>query len=169
MNKRPKIKPALTTADKVFENLGVVVIVAIWYGIITNYGLLPDIIPIHFNGAGKADGYGAKSNILILPIIATVIYLGLTQLNKYPYVFNYAVKITEENALRQYTLATRMIRYLKCIVVMIFGFISLQTIRNVKGQSLGLGTWFLPISVVLIFVPMIYFVLKSIKKQSKEE
>lgn len=163
MNKRPKIRLELTTTDRAVEILGWTVILVVWILTITNYKNLPDIIPIHYNGAGQADGFGGKGSILTLPLMATILFVGLTILNRFPHVFNYPTPIIEENSLRQYTIATRMIRYLKLIVVVIFGLIVLQTIRNVNGQISGLGVWFLPLILGLIFIPLAYFVIKSIK------
>jgi hypothetical protein len=114
-------------------------------------------------GFGQADGFGGKGNILTLPFIATTLFAGLTILNKFPHVFNYPINITADNALKQYTNAVRLIRYLKFIIVIIFGLIALQTIRNANGQTSGLGVWFLPLILGLIFIPLIYFVIKSFK------
>ena len=164
MNDRPKIKLELTTIDKTLEILGWISILVIWVLIITNYTNLPDIIPIHYNGAGQADGFGGKGNIVTLPLISTVLYIGMTILNKFPHIFNYPTDITKDNALRQYTNATRMIRYLKLIIVVIFGAIVLQTIRNVNGQTSGLGVWFLPLILGLIFIPLTYFLIISFRK-----
>jgi len=130
---------------------------------ITNYIELPDIIPTHYNGAGEADGFGGKGNILTLPLVATILFIGLTVLNKFPHVFNYPTDITKQNALRQYTNATRLIRYLKLIVVIIFGLIAFKTIQNCSGQAHGLGVWFLPLTLGLIFIPLSYFIVKSFK------
>lgn len=167
MNERPKIKLELTTFDKTLEILGWICIFAIWVLTFTNYTNLPDTIPIHYNGAGQADGFGGKGNILTLPLIATVLFIGLTILNKFPHVFNYPIDITPDNAFRQYKNATRLIRYLKFIIVVIFGLIALQTIRNVNGQTNGLGVWFLPLALVLIFIPLTYFLIKSFKTTKK--
>ena len=167
MEKRPKIKLELTTIDKTFEILGWTSIIAIWVLTIANYTNLPDIIPIHYNGAGQADGFGAKGNILTLPLIATALFVGLTILNKFPHVFNYPIVITADNALKQYTNATRLIRYLKFIIVVIFGLIALQTIRNVNGLTSGLGVWFLPLTLGLIFIPLTYFTIKSFKTKKQ--
>lgn len=161
MNERTKIKLELTTFDKTLEILGWTSILAIWVWTITNYTNLPDTIPIHYNGVGHADGFGGKDNFLTLPLIATVLFIGLTILNKFPHVFNYPTNITEDNALRQYTNVTRLLRYLKFIIVVIFGLIALQTIRNVNGQTSGLGIWFLPMTLGLIFIPLTYFLIKS--------
>ncbi|PKQ65956.1 DUF1648 domain-containing protein [Raineya orbicola] len=163
MSERPKLKLELTTFDKMLEILGWASILAIWGLTIINYSNLPDTIPIHYNGAGQADGFGGKKTILTLPLIATVLFIGMTILNKFPHIFNYPTNITQDNALRQYTNATRLIRYLKFIIVIIFGLIAFKTIQNPNGQADGLGVWFLPMTLGLIFIPMTYYIIKTLK------
>jgi len=162
MEERPKIKLELTTADKTFEIIGWLLVISVWGLTITNYANLPETIPTHYNAAGQADRFGGKATILTLPLIATVLFVGLTiLLNKFPHIFNYPTNITQDNALRQY--ATRMIRYLKLIIVVIFGLIEFKTIQIANGQADGLGIWFLPMTLGLIFIPLIYFVVKLFK------
>ena len=163
MSNRPKIEPSLTTTDKMIEFLGWIALVGIWMLALFNYSALPETIPIHYNAAGEADGFGNKSHVLTLPIIATVLFMGLTFLNKFPHKFNYPTKTTTENALHQYTNATRMIRILKLVIVVVFGLIVLKTIQNVNGNADGLGTWFLPLVLGLIFIPTAYYLTKSIR------
>ena len=160
---RPKIKLIPTTADKLVDLLGWIILLALWALTITHYSTLPDTIPTHFNGAGEADGFGSKASIIGLPVIATLLFIGLTVLNRYPHSFNYPTAITQGNALRLYTLATRMLRYLKLVLVLVFGGIEFMTIQNATGKAAGLGVWFLPLTLVLIFFPLIYFVIKSIQ------
>ena len=119
MNKRPRIELKLTQIDKILEIFGWIAIFGIWTLTLTNYFELPEIIPTHYNGTGKADGFGNKANILTLPIVSTILFVGMTILNKYPHVFNYQSEITDENALHQYTNATRMMRVLKLVIVLI--------------------------------------------------
>ncbi|PVW13901.1 DUF1648 domain-containing protein [Marixanthomonas spongiae] len=164
MNGRPKIKIKPTKTDKTLEIIGLFLLVGFWCMTIINYTKLPEVIPTHYNGMGEADGFGGKVNILILPIIATILFIGLTKLNKYPHLFNFPTKITPENALEQYTNATRMMRILKLVIVVIFGLIGFQTIRFANGQINGLGKWFLPMTMGLIFIPLIYFIAKSFKR-----
>ena len=163
MKERAKIKLELTANDKVLEIVGWISVFAIWSLTIVNYNSLPDIIPIHYNATGKADGFGGKANILTLPLISTILFVGLTILNKFPHIFNYPTGITEENAQRQYTNATRLIRYLKFIIVITFGFISFRTIQNAHGKAEGLGSWLAPLFLVLVFFPLVLFIVKSVK------
>lgn len=161
MENRPILKIALTSADKLVETLGWIVLLAIWVLTVTNYPNLPDTIPTHFNASGEADGFGGKATILTLPIVGSVLFIGMTILNKYPHLFNYPIKMTADQALNQYTNATKLVRYLKFSIVVIFGLIVLQTIRKVNGEADGLGEWFLSLTLGLIFIPMGYFIFKS--------
>ncbi len=160
---RPKITLIPTNADKLVELLGWLILLALCTLTINHYSALPDTIPTHFNAAGEADGFGSKVSIIALPVIASVLFIGLTLLNRYPHSFNYPTAITQDNALRQYTLATRMLRYLKLVLLLVFGGIEFMTIQNATGKAAGLGVWFLPLTLVLVFLPLIYFVVNSFK------
>jgi uncharacterized membrane protein len=164
-DERPKITLIPTMADKLVDLLGWLILLTLWGWTIAHYSSLPDTIPTHFNAAGEADGFGGKASIITLPIIATLLFIGLTVLNRYPHSFNYPSPVRQDNALRLYTLATRMLRYLKLILVVVFGGIEFMTIQHATGEATGLGVWFLPLTLMLIFLPLIYFVIKSIKEK----
>ncbi|MDR3009060.1 MAG: DUF1648 domain-containing protein [Sphingobacterium sp.] len=163
MNGRPRIKLKLTVGDSILELLGWFSLFLLWYMITINYNKLPEIVPVHYNVEGKVDKFGPKSILLMLPLIATVLYIAMTIINRFPHLLNYPVKITEENASQQYTVASRLIRYLKFIVVVIFGIIAFKSIPNTSATSEGLGSWFLPFVLLSVFVPVIYYIIKSIK------
>ena len=165
MNKRPRIKLQLNQTDKILEVVGWVSVFGIWALPLINYFDLPEIIPIHFNGAGKADGFGNKTHIFVLPIISTLLFIGLTILNKHPHIFNYPSQITKENAVDQYTNATRMMRVLKLVIVLLFGLIVFRKIQIVNGHADGLGAWFLPFTIGLFIILSLYFLMMSMKNK----
>ena len=166
MNKRPKIKPNLSSTDKAIELIDWIAIVGIWILTLFQYSSLPETIPMHYNLAGKADGFGNKNQILTLPIVSSVLFIGLTFLNRFPHIFNYPTRINEENAFYYYTNATRMIRILNLIIVTIFGLIIFKTIQNAKGNADGLGSWFLPLTFGLIFIPLAFYLTKTIRTKT---
>ena len=166
METRPKIKLTLTSVDRKLELTSKIFLVILWGLTLYTFLKLPTTIPTHFNASGQADDYGNKLTLLILPILATVIYFGLTQLNKYPHIFNYLTKITEDNAQKQYTIATRMLRFLKLEVLVIFSLIILFTYLTTIGVTNGLGFWFLPLAVGLLLVPTAIGIIKSLKKKN---
>jgi uncharacterized membrane protein len=164
MEARPKIQPQLSKFDKTLELISVVVLITMIGLSIYAFFTLPDIIPTHFNGSGKPDDYGGKATILILPLVTSIIYFGLSKLNQYPHMFNYATIITEANAAYQYQLATRLIRIMKLALLLIFTVIILMTYLTAINVLEGLGFWFLPFAVGLIIIPLGVTIVKSLKK-----
>jgi uncharacterized membrane protein len=169
MENRPKIDIELSLPDRIAEAVCVITLIFLWVFTLTNLPHMPDSIPVHFNSEGEADGYGGKFSILFLPILSTILYAGMTILNRYPHIFNYTVKISPENAGFQYTIATRLIRYLKTIIVVMFSFIVYKTVKTATGQAEGLGIGFLPVFLVLIFTLIIYYLIRASKQGSGSE
>ncbi|HKK41880.1 MAG TPA: DUF1648 domain-containing protein [Bacteroidales bacterium] len=161
--KRPKTRPAFNNADLLLEILGWISFVLIWILVILKYSSLPDSIPTHFNAAGKVDDYGGKGTFFISPIIGTIMFVGMTILNRYPYIFNYPVKITADNAERQYTIATRLIRYIKFVIMCLSLIIEYKIFVTATRGSSGLGGWFLPVFLGVIFIPLIVAIVKAIE------
>jgi uncharacterized membrane protein len=163
METRPKINISLSTLDKILESIGKLLIIIIWGLTLFVYFKLPAIIPTHFNASGEPDGHGNKLTILILPILASLLYFGLTKLNQYPQSFNYIGTITVENAERQYTIASRMLRFLKIALLLIFSHIILFTYLTTIGLTNGLGVVFLPFTLGIALIPIIFYIRQSIK------
>lgn len=161
MEARPKLTIELTKVDKTLEGLCLIILILLWLGTIAGFSKLPDEIPSHFNAAGQADDYSKKTTIFTLPIVATILSLGMTVLNRYPHIFNYPARVTTENARQIYTSATRLIRILKLGVVVIFTGIVFLTYKTVLAKNDGIGTSFFPVVLALTFVPTIIYLLMS--------
>ena len=160
---KPHIKLTLSTFDKIIEFLGWILLSGSWFFTFYHFSALPAIIPIHYDVAGEADGFGSRNYIFTLPAISTILFIGLSILNNRPHLLNYPTEITTKNAPRLYQLASKMLRLLKLVLVIIFSIILIETIEYTKGHNKGLGIWFLPIMIVLISSPIIYYLIKSSK------
>lgn len=160
---RPKIKIPFTVLDTLIEWVGVLLLVCFWNYTIVHYTTLPEIIPTHFGAQGKPDGYGEKWMILSLPVIGTILYMGLTLASYYPHTFNYMVTITEKNAVKQYTIAKKMIRIMKVSLILVFFLLDIHTIRTALNYPDILGKWFLLVLFALIFIPLFYFLIQFSK------
>ena len=166
---RPKLTISLSNLDKKIELLSKLFLGILWAITLVAFFNLPDIIPTHFNAKGEVDDYGSKLTLFILPVIATLLYLLLTLINKYPHVFNYPTTITSQNAEQQYTFATKMLRYVKLAIILIFSGITLFTFLTSKGIANGLGWWFLPLCFCLLYLPIVVAIYFSVRKKSNEK
>jgi uncharacterized membrane protein len=161
---RPKMQIPLQPFDYVLEALGLLSLVLMIGLSVYHYNDLPATIPTHFGADGQPDQTGSKTTLWILPVLSVIIFSLMTILSRFPHNFNYMVNITPENAERQYTMATRLIRFMKMLAILIFTFITWRTIQISGGAATGLGTGLL-ILPVLILGLTVYYVYQSFSKQ----
>lgn len=162
---KPRINPPLRTTDILIEALAGICLAYMIIEIIVDYPGLTSEVPINFGADGRPDAWGSKTSLLILPLVAVILYAGLTVLNFYPHIFNYPVQITDKNATKQYQLAKSLIIALKFTTTGLFLYIQLQTINVAKSLQSGLGTSFLILVIIGSFIPIIiYFILASKNK-----
>ena len=162
METRPKIKLQLSVLDRYLEKASQLLLICTWGLVLYVFSRSADIIPTHYDAHGNINDYGSKWTMFIAPFIATALFFGLTRLNRYPHIFNYMVRITAENARRQYTLATRMMRCLKLSVIIVVFIVVLFTSRK-GGAAQGPGLWFLPFIYILFLTPTVVLMVKSFK------
>jgi len=69
------------------------------------------------------------------------------------------VNITEENALKNYRLSTRVLRIVNFFCVLLMTYITYMIIESAFGKQFKLGNWFVPTVIALsIISPIILFV-----------
>lgn len=162
---RPKIKIPLDNFDRFIEIFGwlflfILIILPILYG-----SDLPEKIPVHFGPDGMPDNYSGKNAIWTLPIIGVFLFVLMTYIGKIPHQYNYAVKITEENAKNQYTFATKMIRFLNTAITTMLCYMTWSTIQIAFGNQKGLRTGFMLLFLFLIFGIVGYQMWRSAKNK----
>ena len=143
---------------KILEAVSLITLAAMVYITIgAFYGptRLPDRIPTHFNAAGRPDGYGSPAMLLVFPVIATVIYLLMTLVSRFPAAFNFPVRVTPLNRQRLEELALRMIAWLKTEVVVFFSLIESGAIRAVRQPDQRLSPLLMPMLLVVVFATCI--------------
>ncbi len=163
MNK-PKFKINLTTVDYIVEIIGIIGIICLILLPLYYFNDLPNKVPKHFNVFGQPDSYGNKVMIWVIPIIALLLYIGMTILNKYPHIFNYPTKVTNENAEKLYKIATKSIRFLKVVIVVLFSYLNFRIIKTSLNETTGIGYIFLPVFVILIIGTIGFMIYEIMKK-----
>ncbi len=163
---RPKIQVPLQGLDIILDMLSLTLLLLMIIFTIMSYSELPETIPSHFDSNGNVDGYSSKTFLWLLPAIGLVTLIGLIFLNKYPHMHNYMVNITEENALRNYRLSTRIIRFTNLFTMLVFAIIVYAIIESAKGHTFNFGSWFIYVIIGLsILAPVgILFYSRKINK-----
>lgn len=157
----PKYKVPVHRFEIVIEILAVIGILYITIIIVLKYGAVPASIPIDYNLAGEPDGWGDKSSLLIIYFVGLVMFAGLSILGRYPHLYNYPVKITEDNIRIQYLLGKSLVKTLNLSLMAIYLILIISGINyDQDGQNLLMGGYFIYLAMGAIFIPIIiYFVL----------
>lgn len=155
--RQPILDIPRTILDNFLDTISVLALLAILYCTARYWPDLPATIPTHFGTSGLPDGWGSKNSIFTLPIISLVIFTGLTVLYHYPHIYNYPVKIIEENALVQYRLARSLISGIKASIILLFAYLQWFTVQNAFNRVNGLGGWFTAMSLLLTLAPVIVY------------
>ena len=162
--KRPKIDIKLDPIDRVLQATTALGLLALVLLPLYYFDMLPDEIPSHFGPNGQPDDYSRKGIIWTLPIIGLLLSTGLFWLNKHPHTFNYPQKITEDNAERLYTVATKVTRFINAQMALVFAYLAYSTIHTALGTQDGLSPYFLVIFIICNFVVIGYLLYKSTQK-----
>ena len=135
MTPRPKIRIQPEPFDYMIELLNLLVILCLILLPAYHYLKLPEIIPSHFDFAGKADNYAGKISIWALPAIGLFAFTGLSILQRYPQIFNYPFPVTKKNAPYLYRAAKRFLRLLKLIMSLLMLYLVYATIQYAYGVN----------------------------------
>lgn len=156
---RPELEPTLAQ-----QLLGL----AAWLGVAVNalvafyyWPQLPGEVPQHFNARGEVDAWGSRVLLLILPALSLVMVAGLAWLTRFPHLYNFPWKITEENAARQYELANDLMAAIRAATAWLFALISWEICRIGVGLPPLFGMLFLPIGLVGIFGSVIWYFIRA--------
>ncbi|MFC4557564.1 DUF1648 domain-containing protein [Virgibacillus kekensis] len=162
MKKQPKIDVPPSMWEKFFNLLSAILIIALWVYAAQAYSTLPKEIPTHFDGSGVPDEWGSKKTIFIMPGIALITFVLMYFASKKPHLFNYPMKVTEENAHRLYPLAKTSMAIINFEMVLLFSYITWGMIQSAKDDS-GLGVGFVIAALLIPLITSIIFMVKMNK------
>ena len=156
-SERPKVQPDMQIFDWVIEGAALIFLVGMFIEASMKFPDLPSEIPTHFNANGDPDAFGGRGSIWTMPVIGLFMYLLFSFLQRYPHVYNLPAEINEHNAKKVYGVSVQMMRALKLLIVLTFGFINHRMLLTALEQANGLGSYFLPAMLVLYTVTLIFY------------
>jgi uncharacterized membrane protein len=112
------------------------------------YTRLPERIATHFNEAGVANGFGARSTLWVLVGIALLLYATLSAISWAPW--KVSLKVGPERERIVLAEAVAMVGWVKVEMCWMFAYLCLAMVRNGMGLQVGLGAWFLPVTLVVV-------------------
>lgn len=154
------MKIRLTIVDIIMEVLSFITVVGTTLYLIISWGSLPDTIPMHYNLSGEIDRWGSKGELIFLPVMMWIIYLGITLMQRFPQIWNTGVTVTPENRERVYRTLKYMVESLKLIVVVDF---SLLTIFSATGRNLPV--WFTFVFLGVLAGDLVFWLVRLVRRR----
>ncbi|SHI82176.1 Protein of unknown function [Clostridium amylolyticum] len=138
------------------EIIGAAILISFFIFLVKSWSSIPERIPGHYNAAGVVDRWGNKNEILMLPIIGAILYLGLTIITFFPQIWNVPMPQNQENKEAVYKCMKTMLISLKVEITAMFFYITFHSVN-----SMDLPIAFLPIVLLIIFGSLTYFIVRS--------
>lgn len=165
MNKRPKILLKKSKMERLFETLSLGCILTAVIYIASVWSSLPSTIPTHFNAAGNPDGWGGKGSIWFLPVLSTFLFILFLFLSRVPHLHNYPMEITEENAEKMYRSSKNLLAVTGFEVCFFLAIAVWGIVQTAFGKD-GLGWWYVPLLLIVLFSTIFFHLCKMSKIKS---
>ena len=124
------------------------------------YSRLPERIATHFNGEGLANGFGARSTLWLLVGIAFLFYAALSTISFLPRVVSLKRPLAPEREKMVLAESMAMVGWIKVELCWMFAYLCLAMVRNGMGLQVGLGAWFLPVTLVVVFGTCAFYMMR---------
>lgn len=161
-HERPKLNLKITPWEWIFNLITLLFFVGSVIYLIMIWPSLPNEVPAHYNAAGEVDRWGEKWEMSILSIVGAGLWTGITILEKYPHLYNY-LNLTKDNVRSQYLNARQMLNVIKNIITLFLAYITWKAVQVALGYDESLGSWFMLVFLLFLFVPMGYFIIRSLR------
>ncbi len=154
---RPRIRPPRSTAEVVFTSLALLGMLALLAITAYWWPTLPATIPTHFGFDGTPNAYGSRNTVWLLPGILLFLIVFMAVLSRFPWAFNFPVRITQENAARQYRRGRLLLEGVSALDAWFFVYVQWETTQVALGKTAALGGIFSPFFVIafLVLFPLI--------------
>ena len=152
---------------KIMNIIGWLSFLSVFIYIASTWNSLPDQIPAHYNLQGEVDRYGGKANILIMPVIMGIIFIGIAVVERYPNTWNVPVEVREETKGRIYDSMAAMLVTLRVVLICHALFTTMY-----ESRGMHLPAWYLIVLISTILLPLIIdmiYIVKINKKESEAE
>ena len=139
---------------------GFLVLAAVTVFLIMNYKNINTEIPTHYNASGEADGFGAKSSLILQMGMAWGLFIVLNVVGRIPSVWNLGPEVREENREKAEAISRTML----CILTFLIpAFFSYAVLCSVRGAALSPAA--LPLFLVAVFGTIVISVARLFRNR----
>lgn len=140
-----------------------ILLILLWALSLFVYFQVPDVIPVHFNASGVADGHGTRLFLFIFPTLSTALFFFFGYLASQPQMLNYPVRKTPENQQALEALGQECLLALRSALSLGFMLLLTGIYLAAKNQTNQLGTGYFWAFLGLILGTTGAYIVKMIR------
>lgn len=161
LEKRPK----MGFWGMVIEILGYASLIWLW--VMTYYfqHVGAEAVADDYNFFDNPSEYWASNMTYSIPIIATILFLGITLYNQKPHISEYTVQNQPDKVETLVKINAKLWRWIKFNLILIFILIEYFSFHSGSGFGTGIPKWFVIAFPLLLFAPIIYMFMEFAKNQ----
>jgi|GEM_PF-1510251 len=155
--------------------LNIALLAATWLVSIYAYGNLPQRIPVHFTWDGMPDNWSDKTyyTYFFLPLLGTIIVIGMLVLTKFPEIYNFPQKEQiktwpAEKKKPIHAILSKMMLVIALLVNLLFFFIQFMIIEGAKKQQVEKSQFWIIMGLSIAFLPVVLYYLVRVGKTIEE-
>lgn len=124
------------------------------------YPGLPAQLPSHFNLFGTPDATASKATICLLLGVFVMVELVMSVLIRFPGAFHMPVEVDDGNRAALVRLSMQLMRAMKLAIALLARLVVAAVLGDVAGS------WIMPLTLVLVFLPLGYYLSKMWRLRS---
>lgn len=152
------MKLKLDAADKFFEAVAIISVLANAAIIGFSYPGLPEVIPNHFDLNGVPNQYGSKNTLWITVAISVFLYMLTGIISMFPESFNYPSQKNDKES--QFKLGAKLMRSLRASVLFFITIVTGVIVQSTKSGTAKGAIWLIALIIVIISAHLIWFAVK---------
>lgn len=152
-----------STAQRVWEVIGLVLIISFILYTVIAWSSVPGLIPGHFNATGAVDRWGDRIEVIGVPVVAVLLYAGLTWVSFHPKIWNVPSFEEEENNDHVYRTTRTMLIAIKVQLSASFFYVSYSQVN-----AMHLHPLYLPVFLGTLFGTLAFCIIRMYRVPKKE-
>ncbi len=163
---KASLSAPLEQVDWLLEGVALIAVVITVAYTLSVWSSLPAEVPTHFDGAGRPNRFGPRNEVWELVWVQLGMYAffmvvrPILRLMPAKY-WNSSLTVTEGNVDRLGTLLVRLLIAMKASACLVFGFLTVGSVRVALGQAAGLSPWFTFVAMGTMLAALVWFVVAA--------
>ncbi|MFD2200439.1 hypothetical protein [Shivajiella indica] len=151
--------------DRIIEILGFSALIILWVMTYHFQQVGAELMPEGYDFFKNPSEYWASKMTYTIPIIATILYVGITAYNTKKKYTDYPISDDPKKAEKLSQINQKLWRWLKFMLILIFLLIEYFSFHSGSGFGTGIPNWFMVAFPLMLFGPVIYFFIEFSQNQ----